>query len=181
MTFLSRSKFNSRFNQSINHSALPKGRSFIENSASSTLPSSQSSFSYLHTVHLSECCLSTYIFFCREPSSRLPFLLENPSAGSSFLVSDPANLFSSSLLDPALFFFLPLFLAQLHCLFCLSVLYAPSFSMSTSQMLPVVFVLSVVVSKSLHHTTLHSTQTTSLASSIVLFPRVKGQHIQKNT
>ena len=40
-------------NQSINHSVLPKGRSFTENSAFSTLPSSQHSFSYLHTVHLS--------------------------------------------------------------------------------------------------------------------------------
>ena len=37
----------------INHSVLPKGRSFTANSAFSTLPSSQPSFSYLNTVHLS--------------------------------------------------------------------------------------------------------------------------------
>ena len=38
---------------SINHSVLPKGRSLTANSAFSTLPFSQPSFSYLHTVHLS--------------------------------------------------------------------------------------------------------------------------------
>ena len=37
----------------INHSVLPKDWSFTANSAFSTLPSSQPSFSYLHTVHLS--------------------------------------------------------------------------------------------------------------------------------
>ena len=37
------------------------------------------------------------IFFCRELSSRLPFLLEHPSAGSYFLLSGPASFFSSSL------------------------------------------------------------------------------------
>ena len=35
------------------HNVLPKGMSFTANSAFSTLPSSQPSFSYLHTVHLS--------------------------------------------------------------------------------------------------------------------------------
>ena len=40
-------------------------------------------------------------------------------------------------------------------------------------MLPVVFAHSVVVSRSLHHTTLHSTQNTSLVSSVVLFPRAR--------
>ena len=75
-------------------------RSFTANSAFSTLPSSRPSFSYLHTVHLSWCCLSSDIFFCREPSSHLPFLLEHPSAGTSFLVSGPANFFfiSSSII-----------------------------------------------------------------------------------
>ena len=68
-------------------------------------------------VDLPRCCLSSDIFFCREPSYRLPFLLELPSAGSSFLASGPANLFSSSLSVPALFFLLPLFLAQLHFYF----------------------------------------------------------------
>ena len=37
---------------SINHSVLPKGRSYTANSALSTLPSSQPSLSYLHTFHL---------------------------------------------------------------------------------------------------------------------------------
>ena len=124
-------------------------------------------------VHLSSCCLSPGIFFCSESSSRLSFLLQHPSAGSSFLASGPVNFFSSSLSVPALFFLLPLFLAQLHFLFCLFILHAPSFSISTSQMLPVVSVHCDVVSKSLHHTTLHSTQNTSLVSSVVLFPRAR--------
>ena len=62
---------------------------------------------------------------------------------------------------------LPLFLAQLHFLFCLSILHSPSFSISTPQMLPVAFANSVVMSKSLYHTTLHSTKGTLLASSLV--------------
>ena len=115
--------------------------------------------------------LSSYIFFCRELSSHLPFLLEHTSAGSSFLASGPVNLFFSSLSVPAVFFLLPLFLAQLHFLFYLSILHAPAFSIPTSQMLPVVFAHSVVASKSLYDTTLHSTQSTSQASSLVLFPR----------
>ena len=61
--------------------------------------------------------LSSDIFFYREPSSHLPFLLERPSAGSSLLASSPVNSFSSSLSIPALFFLLPLFLAQLHFYF----------------------------------------------------------------
>ena len=48
----------------------------------------------------------------------------------------------------------PLFLAQQHFPFCLSILHAPFFSISTSQILPAVFAHSVVVSRSLHHTTL---------------------------
>ena len=93
--------------------------------------------------------------------------------GSSFLASGPAHFFSSSLSVPALFFLLPLFLAQLHFLFCLSILHASSFSITTSQMLPVVFAYSVVVCRSLHHTTLHSTQNTSIVSSVVLFPMAR--------
>ena len=42
---------------------------------------SQSSYSYLHTVHLSWYYLSSDIFLCRESPSRLPFLLQHPSAG----------------------------------------------------------------------------------------------------
>ena len=59
-------------------------------------------------------------------------VLELPSAGSSFLLaSDPANFFSSSLSVPTLFFLLPLFLAQLHFLFCLSILHARSLLLHT--------------------------------------------------
>ena len=97
---------------------------------------------------------SSDIFFCPELSSHLPYLLEHPSAGSSFLAIVPENFFSASLSVPALFFLLPLILAQLHFLFCLSILHAPCFSTPTSQILPVVFAHSVVVFKSLHHTTL---------------------------
>ena len=95
----------------INHRVVPKGRCFTVNSAFSTLSSSQPSLSYLHTVHIGllSSCPSSDIVFCRELSSRLPFLLEHPSAGISFLVSGPANLFSSSLSVPALFFLLLLF------------------------------------------------------------------------
>ena len=67
------------------------------------------------------------IFFCLELSSHLPYLLEHPSIGSSFIASGPANIFSSSLSVPALFFLLPLFLAQLHFLFCLSILHSPPY------------------------------------------------------
>ena len=75
-----------RQGSSVNHNVLPKGRPFTANSTYSTLPSSQPSISYLYTVHLSWCCLSSHIFFCHEPSSRLQFLLEHPSAGSSFVL-----------------------------------------------------------------------------------------------
>ena len=62
------------------------------------------------------------IFYCYEPSFRLPFLQEHSSAGSFFLANGPANFFSSSLSVSALFFFLLLVLTQLHILFCLSIL-----------------------------------------------------------
>ena len=110
-------------------------------------PSSQPCFSYLHPVYLTQCFPSSDVFFCCEPSSRLPFLVEYPSAGISFLASSSTTVF----------FLLPLFLAHLHFLFCLFILHAPTFSISTSLMLPVVFPHSVVVYKSLHHTTLHHT------------------------
>ena len=42
-------------------------------------------------VNVSRCPISD-IFFCREPSYRLPFLLEHPSEGSSWLTSGPADL-----------------------------------------------------------------------------------------
>ena len=49
------------------------------------------------------------------------------------------SLFLSSLSVPALFYLLLLFLEQMHFLFCLFILHAPPFSISASQMLPVVF------------------------------------------
>ena len=101
--------------------------------------------------------VSSDIIFCREPSrasfSRQFLLSQWPSQFLFlFFISSSINLF----------FLLPLFLAQLHFLFCLSILHAPSFSIFTSQMLPIVFAHSVVVSKSLHQSTLHSTESTLL-------------------
>ena len=102
-------------------------------------------------------------------------VLEHPSADSSFLASSPANFFSSSLSVPALFFLHPLFVAQLHFLFCLLILHAPSFLLHIHvSNVSSRFSHPVVVSRSLQHTTLHSTQSTSLASSLVLFPKVQG-------
>ena len=85
-------------------------------------------------------------------------VLEHPSIASSFLDSGPANFLYSSLSVSVLFVLLPLSLAHLNFLICLSILHAPSFCMSTSQMLAVVFAHSVDVSKSLHHKALRSTQ-----------------------
>ena len=76
------------------------------------------------------------------------------------LSSGPVNFFSSSFSSSTIAFFI------------LSILHAPSFSISTFQMLQVIFAHSITLSKSLHHTTLHSTQNTSLASSLVPYPRV---------
>ena len=84
-------------------------------------------------------------------------------------------LISSSIILPS-----PTLSSTSAFLFYLSILYAPSFPISTSQILPVVFAHSVVVSKSLNHITLQSTQSTSLASSLVIFPNAKGQHIYTN-
>ena len=52
-------------NQSSKHNVLPKGRSFTANSTFSNLSTSQPSFSYLRTVHLSWYCLSSDIFVRR--------------------------------------------------------------------------------------------------------------------
>ena len=100
-----------------------------------------------------------------------PFTIPSTASFSrQFLLSQwPVNLFSSSLSVPALFLLLPLFLAQLNVLFCVPVLHVPSFFISTYQMLPVVFAHSVVVSKSLQHTTILSTQSTSLICSVFFF------------
>ena len=108
------------------------------------------------------------IFLCLELSSHLPYLLEHPSAGSSFLASGLANLFSSSLSVPALFFLLPLFLAQLNFLFCVhftrSILLHTHISNASSSFCS--FRRSAQVSAPYN---LHSTQNTSLLSSVVLF------------
>ena len=64
------------------------------------------------------------------------------SFSRQFLLSQwPSQFYYSSLSVPALLFLLPLCLAQLHFLFCLSILHAPSFSIYTSQMLPVVLLI----------------------------------------
>ena len=110
--------------------------------------------------------------------------VKHPSAGSFFLASGPVNFFSSSLPVPALFFLLPVFPAQLDFSFLfIHFTFYPSFSISTSQMLPGVYAHSVVVSKSLHHRTLRSTQSTSLDSSLVLFqgPAENGSYLLKTS
>ena len=108
-----------------------------------------------------------------------PFtILSRTSFSRQFLLSQwPSHFLFLFLSIPALFFILPFFLAQLHFLFCLSILHSSSFSIPSSQMIPVVFAHSVVVSRSLRHTTLHSTQNTSVVSSVVLFPRVRRKLI----
>ena len=109
--------------------------------------------------------LSIIWYLLRRRTSFLFTIPFRASFSTHFLLSQWPSQFlflffiSSSIILPS-----PLFLVQLHVLFCLSILHAPSFSISTSQMLPVVFAHSVVVSKSPHHTTLHSTQNTSLES-----------------
>ena len=146
-------------------------------------------FSFSHTVSSGRSFnIHNALYFVKYPSRaaqnspegrglKTP-VLEHPSAGSSFLANGPANFFSSSLSDPVLFFLLPFshsFQQSCIFLFCLSTLDAPSLSIPTSQMLPVVFAHSAIVSRSLHHTTLHSTQNTSLVSSVVLFTRARGK------
>ena len=108
------------------------------------------------------------------PRTFFPFTIPSTASFSrQFLLSQWPIQLLFLLSVPALLFHLPFFEAQLNILFWLSILHAPSFSIFTCQVIPVVFAHSVVVSKFLHHTTLHSTQSTSLASSLVLFPRVR--------
>ena len=115
------------------------------------------------------------IWYRLLPRTFFSFTIHSRASFSrQFLLSQWSSQFLfPSLSVPALFFLLPLFLAQLYFLFCLSILHALSFSIPTSQMLPVVFDHSVVVSRSMHHTTLHTTQNTLLVSSVVLFPRAR--------
>ena len=80
----------------------------------------------------------------------IPFTIPSRASFSrQFLLSQWPSQFHFLLSVPAVFFLHPLFLAQLHFLFSLCILHAPSFSISTSKMLPVVFAHSVVASKSL--------------------------------
>ena len=96
-------------------------------------------------------------------------VLELPSAGSYFWASGPANFFSSFLSVIALLFLLLLFPAQLKFLF-----FCPFYTLhflhihisnASSR-----FSHSVLMS-TLYHITLHSTQSTSLASSLGLFSK----------
>ena len=105
------------------------------------------------------------------------FAFTNPYRASfsrQFLLSQWPSQFlffffiSSSIILPS-----PTLSGTTTFLFSLSILHAPSFSISTSQTLPDIFAHSVVVSKSLNHTTLHSTQSTTLVSSVVIFPRAR--------
>ena len=157
---------------SINHSVLTKGGLSLHTQHSPLYPLLSLPFPILIQSIYRNVVLSSDIFFCRELSSHLPFLLEHPSAGSSFLASGTTNFFSSSLSVPASFFLLPFFLSQLHFLFC--PFYTPHPSPYPHlKFFQACFAHSIVVSKSLHHTTtLHSIQSTSLASSLVVFPRV---------
>ena len=141
----------------INHTILPKGKSFTANSAISTLPSSQPSFSHLHKSIYHDVVYRLISSSAANFPLVYHFLLEHPSADNSFLASSPANFFSSSLSLPALFFLLPLYLAELH-FFIFSVHF-------TCSILLHIHISNVsrrfcsfrVVSKSLHSITLHST------------------------
>ena len=105
---------------------------FTANSALSTLPYSQPSFSNLHTIHLSMLSIIWYLLL---PRTYFPFIIPSRASYSkrSFLASDPVNFSPYSLSVPALFFLLPLFLAQLHFLFWLSILHAPSISNASNR------------------------------------------------
>ena len=107
-----------------------------------------------------------FCIFTQSIYHNVVYHLISPSAGSSFLASGPSNFFySSSLSVPALFFILPLFQAQLHFLFYLSVLHPPPFSIFTSQMLPVVLFIPCpslctiqrTPYKALHYNAFHET------------------------
>ena len=119
-------------------------------------------YTIIHHIHISSASTRFCSFRCSVQVSA-PY---NATLHSKHLT----GLFPSSFVIAILCFTS----FQHNCIFYffLSILHAPTFSISTSQMLPVIFAHSVVVSKSLHHITLHSTQTTSLISSLGLFPWV---------
>ena len=152
---------------SINHSVLPKGRSFTANLAFSTLPLLSLPLHILiHSIyHVVDHLISS------SAASFLPFIIPSRSSFSRhFLFSQCPSQFlflffiSSSIILPS-----PTLSSTTAFLFCMSILHTPSFSISTSQMLPVVFAHSVVVFKFLHHTTLHSTKSTPQVSSFSSF------------
>ena len=117
------------------------------------------------------------IWYLILPRTFFPFTISprpRVSLSKQFFLSQWPSRFlflffiSSSIILPS-----PTLSSTTAFLFCLSILHALFFSISTSQMLPVVFAHSVVVSMSMHHTTLYFTQSTSPASSLVLFPRAR--------
>ena len=151
----------------------PRAGLSLKTQHSSLYLSSQSSFSYLHTVHLSCCCLTSDIFFCRESSSHLPFLLEDRFSRQFFLSQWPNQFIflffiscSIILPSPILSNTTAVFILSVH--FTRSILLLIHISNDSSR-----FHSFRLVSKSLHHITLHSTQSTSLASFLVLFPRAR--------
>ena len=103
----------------------------------------------------------------RESFSRQFLLSQWPSQFLFFLFISSTIILPSSILSSTTKFFL----------FCLSISHAPAFSTSTYQMFPAVFAHSVVVLKSLHRTTLHSTQSISLVSSLDLFSRSRRKYL----
>ena len=172
-------QINQSINQSNNHSVLPKDRSFTANWAFSTLPCSQLSFrNFIQSIYH-----KVVYHLISSAANFLPFTIPSRASFSKQLLlsqwtSQLLFLFSisSSIILPS-----HTLSSTTAFLFCLSILHAPSFSISASECFQSFFAHSVVESKSLHHTTLHSTEGTSLASSLVLFPRVKGEHIHTNT
>ena len=132
------------------------------------LLSSYSPFIIMVSYHLISSSARTFFPFtipCRASFSR------------QFLLSQWPRLFlflffiSSSIILPSHT------LSITTVFFILSILHASSFSTLTSNMLPVVLAHSVVVYKSLHRSTLHSTQSTSLISAVVLFPRARRKRL----
>ena len=105
------------------------------------------------------------------PRTFFPFSIPSRASFSRhFLVSQRLSQFLFLFFINFSFIRLSPTLSSTPDLFILSVHFRRStLSISTSQMLPVVFAQSVIVSKSLDHKTLHSRGSTSLASSLVLF------------
>ena len=117
---------------------------------------------FYHLTSSSVANFFPFTFPCRASFSRQLILSQRPSQFLFlFFMSSSIILRSPTLSSTTAFFIL-----SDH--FTRSILLH-----STSLILPVVYAHSVVVSKSLHLTTLHSTQSTSLVSSVVLFLRAR--------